>query len=69
MFLSRSIKTYLCLNMIHFDGVIYSEGRCEEVIVSFDAQCITKRQDFLDYLIKYVENKISERKLVPAISW
>ena len=40
MFLLRSIKAYLCPNMIDFHGVDFSECRSEEVIAPFDAQCI-----------------------------
>ena len=36
----RSIKAYLCPNMINFDDVDFSERRPKEVISSFDAQCI-----------------------------
>ena len=32
MSLIRSIKAYLCQNMIKFDGVDFSECRSEEVI-------------------------------------
>ena len=40
IFLLRSIKAYLCPNIINFDRVDFSERRPEEVIlVSFDAQC------------------------------
>ena len=39
-FILRSIKAYLCPNMIHFDIVDFSERQPEEVISSFDAQCI-----------------------------
>ena len=39
IFLLRSIKAYLCPNMINFDAAVdFSERRPEEV--SFDAQCI-----------------------------
>ena len=40
MFLFRSIKVYLCANMINFDGVNFSERRSEKSDVSFDAQCM-----------------------------
>ena len=34
---------YLCLNMINFDEVDFSESRSEEVIISFfEAQCMTQ---------------------------
>ena len=36
MFLLRSIKAYLCLNIIKFDGINYSERRSEEMKFSFD---------------------------------
>ena len=39
IFLLRSIKAYLCPNMINFDAVDFSERRPEEVISIFDAQC------------------------------
>ena len=35
IFLLRSIKAYLCPNIIHFDGVDFSERRPEEVISFF----------------------------------
>ena len=39
IFLLRSIKAYLCPNIINFDAVDFSERRPEEVISFFDAQC------------------------------
>ena len=35
IFLLRSIKAYLCPNIIHFDSVDFSERRTEEVISFF----------------------------------
>ena len=35
MFILRSIKAYLCPNMINFDAVDFSERRPEEVISFF----------------------------------
>ena len=47
IFLLRSIKAYLCPNIINFDSVDFSERRPEEVISSFDAQCSLLGDNFM----------------------
>ena len=48
IFLSRSIKAYLCPNKINFDGVNVSDGRSEEVI-SFFWRSVYELQGFLTH--------------------
>ena len=52
MFLLRSIKAYLCLNMINFDAVNFSERHSEEVM-SFFRCSVYKLYTQLQLIVTY----------------
>ena len=55
IFLLRSIKAYLCLNMINFDAVDFSERRPEEMI-SFFSRSV--------YIVYYLEFSFVLKELI-----
>ena len=61
-FIGRTIA-YLCLDMINFYAMNFSERRSEEVMFSFDAQCTLRKYDLL-FDCKYFFPLQNKRKLL-----
>ena len=66
MFLIRSIKAYLCQNMINLDVVDFSEHRSEEVAHFFDAQCALSTSFRFVYLFQF---QIKSKKMIYKIAF